>query len=124
MADRIDQPHGHSHGQPQGVPMPGAAIESAQTRAATDKGALRDKIPVEDPATAPMGTDSESSGVRPQGLAAQAGAATPPDTASDWPEGQRAGPVPSTSASMGALVGGLVLALVVGAVVLFLAGVL
>ncbi len=102
----------------------GPTYESLQTRDATDKGALRDKIPVEDPATAPMGTDAETSGVRPQVMANQAGASPPSSAQSHWPDGRRAGPVPSTNASMGAMVGGIAVALVVGLVVLLIAGVL
>ncbi len=102
----------------------GAAFESHQTRDATDKGALRDKIAVEDPATVPMGTDSETSGVRTQVMANQAGASTPSSAKSDWPTGHRAGPVPSTTSSMGAMVGGIAVALVIGLVVLLIAGVL
>jgi hypothetical protein len=114
-----DEAIGRNAGQ---VPGPDARSETAYTRAATDRGAYRDKIPVEDPAAAPLGTDAESSGVRAQATAD--GAGSPSDAPARWPEGQRAGPVPSTGASMGAMVGGLVLALVVGAIVLMIAGVI
>ncbi|WP_119679288.1 hypothetical protein [Indioceanicola profundi] len=41
-----------------------AGSRSSQARAMHDDGQYRDKIPVKDPATSPLGTDSEASGAR------------------------------------------------------------
>ncbi|WP_207481628.1 hypothetical protein [Arenibaculum pallidiluteum] len=101
----------------------GSRLESEQVRAATDRGALRDKIPVEDPATAPLGTDAESSGVRPQVAASRAGLKDPGPESSRWRAGFRAGPVPDTATSMGAMLVGVALAVVLVLVVAVVAGV-
>lgn len=98
-----------------------AGTEGGQVRAETDAGRLRDKIPVEDPATAPLGTDTEAGGAR----APAPSAADPrrPDAQSRWPEGQRAGPVPSRGRNMSALGLGLGGVLVLGILVLLIAGI-
>lgn len=75
-----------------GSPRDGAPGSRAQqTRTAHDQGSLRDKIPMEDPAASPLGTDSEATGVRePEG--SQPPAAGP--AAAQAPGGAAAGMAP------------------------------
>lgn len=89
------------------------ATENGRTRIRTDRGRLGDKIPVADPAAAPLGTDAEAGGAQPP-AAGSHGAAD--GTRTSHPAGQAAGPVPTRGfAASGALWG------VVGVVVAVLA---
>jgi hypothetical protein len=103
---------------PERRPADPAAMENVETRARTDRGNLGDKVPVADPATAPLGTDAETGG-------AHAAPAPAPDlgTPARHPRGQAAGEVPTRGYAMSGAVWGLVGAAVLGAIILLAAGV-
>lgn len=104
MATQFDQTPGRPTRSDDAVDGPG-------TRERTDKGLLGDKIPVEDPATAPLGTDAEAGGAPSAAATHRSGL----DGPARYPEGQAAGEVPARgSVTSGALWG------VIGAVVLLL----
>jgi len=56
-------------------------------RAGHDARAFGDKVAAPDPATAPLGTDDEASGVRPGPAEPPPGPATPGEAAAGSPEG-------------------------------------
>ncbi len=98
---------------------PRNAVETGKVRAQTDSGMLGDKIPVSDPATAPLGPDAEASGARPIDQATPAVSDAAP---SRWPQGHRGGPVPGAGINVSAALIGFLAVVLVGGAVLYLLG--
>ena len=116
MAQRRDTRKGHP--QP---PSASAGIETGRTRSEIDQGRFRDKIPAEDPATVPLGADAEAGGAPMPADPIREERRAEPGHA---PTGHPAGPVPSAKRGMTTLVLTLVGVVVLGILVLLLAGVI
>lgn len=113
MAQRRDTRKGHP------PPPSPAGVETGRTRSEIDQGRFRDKIPAEDPAAVPLGTDAEAGGApMPAGPTREEPRAEPGHA----PAGHPAGPVPSAKQGMTTLVLTLVGIVVLGILVLMLVG--
>jgi hypothetical protein len=114
MIQRRDTREGH----PQPPPAP-AGAETDRIRSRIDQGRFRDKIPAEDPAAVPLGTDAEAGGAP---MPAEPVRDEPPAGPGHAPAGHAAGPVPGAGRRMTALALTLVGVVVLGILVILLAG--
>lgn len=114
MAQRRDTRKGHP--QPPTTPID---IETGRVRSEIDEGRFRDKIPAEDPATVPLGTDAEAGGAPTSATAARRPGRVEPGHA---PTGHPAGSVPTRRRGMITLVSALVGVVLLGILVLLLIG--
>ncbi|HEV7369107.1 hypothetical protein [Arenibaculum sp.] len=114
MAQRRDTRKGHP--QPPATPVD---METGRVRSEIDQGRFRDKIPAEDPATVPLGTDAEAGGARMSATAAGRPGRAEPGHA---PTGHPAGSVPTRRKGMMTLVSAAVGIVLLGILVLLLIG--
>lgn len=99
-----------------------AGSREAQTRYLHDHGRYRDKIPVPDPATTPLGTDSEASGFRAgEGSMEPTSPVGGPAPENHRPSGHARGDVPGTPKILGMTALVAIAIIVVAGIVLALA---